>query len=445
MAEITVGLSGDFLDVNDALASIPTGEFFETYTLKIASDAVFHDVEVPGGLQPTDTYRLVFEGEIDSRGVSTTTDDTIVTFPDFTTLKHINLEHPVVMGDRAECYGVIITSTDFGLQIEGSNVVLHNIAINAFRTALEISDCTDLDILHASLGVFDAVRSLDPDIRACLLLNNCSDIVLKNSAMHMQSLDLNRFALFADDATLLNFTTIDYNVYYTEDDAALMGAIDGFGAIRYVREYADFVSEVGQNSNSSFENPEFATAHLSVNSLSPLMNMADPVLDADLKGNPRYEKHTIGAYEIDSIITEDARNKILELLAGISTTPIDEVVLGDGGTTANPYERIGHEVGETALANQTVSMIIKPTGPFGSRAEQPGVGETEVAFSVTITALDAETANGGALLANDQFDHYTEIGLKSAGVLMLKRNCGRIPFDPLVTLDTQINIAIALS
>jgi hypothetical protein len=446
MAVITVGVGRDFLNAQDAFDSIPSGPFTEPWVVVVYADAVGENVNL-SSLEPTNTNRLTIRGDLKSRGELSSNGNQI-TVPPYTVIDQMNFWGGLRIGDATTIDDTWIRDGLVGIELVGpttQTIRIQNVAVSGCFRGIVMNDVSDLLINHTSVETTDTHYPDYESVRSAVDLRSITSLTLKNSAISMNSIGWPRYTLIIDEGTVSASDEIDYSCFHVDGDAALLGFIDSGGDLTTYRDVADFKSLVSPSPDNLFEDPKFATAALGVNNLSPLMNAADTTglfsISKDLKSNPRFDKATIGPYEIDSILTDAVPTKIIELLTGMSTTPVNEVVLGDGGVMgSSDFERKGHEVGENTLETPALTISVRPTGPHGLRTFQEHVAQTDVAHCVTIRAIDAEALYGHTTTVHD----YKEIGLASDGVLLFKRNTGQIPFDPLLSLDTQINIAYAI-
>ncbi len=276
--------------------------------------------------------------------------------------------------------------------------------------------------------------------------NLCYALDVVNSQVDVRN---NMLAGHGQDAFALHFrgdpsmSTFRYNSYFKYKGAKLFtfGTGGPETQVDLLNQWTPFMtSETGsiEVDPELREVDDTPNMDLNVSDTSPTMAAAPaiPGVDHDFLGERRpIDFVTMGANENSEVITDTGKQRFLELLSGLSASPVNYATLGNSGGSSlfNDFD--------AAHASDTIDELFSPIPIPEIFVPTPTGHEGLVVFKPQFQVIGAIYDQ----LANPTFDRADEVGLMSGdNTLFMIKRMHSIPFDAVGFLSTQFQIPIEI-
>lgn len=445
--KISIGPVGaDYTIVSAALSALTPGAFIEPVVLEVHADTTPEDVVVPATLIPSASNPLVIQA---LRTSSVETPQPRLDRPEMSSLTIQSVWTTVngfkVSGDvdidadsGVSLFGNIVESGKINLsraaETTGQDILLasNEIRKSPKREGIFVSNLTGVRILHNTVlqRREDAVSEVD----GYAIYIRSSSVEAKNNTFASYGENMFSIRMLGDPTS----STLDNNAFVVIGDDAVrfIYSLDDAAAPLETNDQNQWAQVVTTSTNNKTDDPEFkevdgSDVDLDVSNTSPLISAADALAEVafDVRGERRPADYvTIGAHDHSEVITEGGRQRLLELLAGISSDPVNKCVLADSGdsTLLGEYNAPDSEDLDELFTPITVEDI---SAADGTVTFKPVFQVTQPVW-IEMEDATADRADEAALAAQDNL------------IFMVKR-MPRIPFDSSGFLKTQIKIPIS--
>lgn len=455
----------DYATLSAAIAALPIVSFTEPIVLEVHSTAPPELITIPSTVLPTPANPLII--------MSFKTPAVVSPFPDYQYVTGSLANYPApqprlvmaqmgfidirannVKVDGVQVNGDIAVTANQGVQVNGCLVVGGQIRVTRVSPTLvdavisncEVRKCTS----QASIRISKAngvkvyhntalIREIDQSLPAASYA-----IQVENAAVEAKN------NIFAADGSVgyavryggdPSVSTFRYNLYHAFTGASLF-RYDNGGPTLITSDVNVWKTFMTSETGSLTADPEFkyrtdlTNVDLDVSGTCPEIAAAPAIasVQSDIRGERRpIDFVTMGAHENSEVITDDGKKRFLELLSGLSTSPVTQAVLGNSGSDSLfqdfPAQLTGG-VDDPLFTPIDIEGIYVPALP-GSE----GVVLFRPAFQVTLPIY-------GQLL-DPVFDRADEIGLLSPdGKVFLIKRMHSIPFDACGFMSTQVQIPV---
>lgn len=460
------GPSPDFSTLSAAIASVAGAPFSVPVVMEVYSTTPEEDITIPSTVQPTLANPLVvmafkgpfvaslFQGQTLEGGSGATypapqprLQKPVMGFMDIQA-SHVTLDGFEVDGDVALTGNSIVVNSCLVVGGQVRAVRPGPVGVDLQISNCEIRKCPSQSAIRAvnvnGLKVYNntaLIREQDQSapIRCYALEVMNSQVDVRNNVLAGNG--QNAFAVhFVGDPTTQMFR---YNSYFKYNGAKLFTY--GAGGPETELELLSFWVAFMPSETGSIEvDPELrevndtANMDLNVSDTSPTMAAAPaiPGVDHDVLGERRpIDFVTMGANENAEVITDTGKKRFLELLSGLSTSPVNYATLGNSGDNTLFQDF------DAATASDTIGELFDPIPIPEIFAPAPAGHEGLVVFKPQFQVIGDIYDQ----LVNPTFDRVDEVGLMSGdNTLFMIKRMHSIPFDAVGFLSTQFQIPIEI-
>lgn len=440
MAIIVVGPDESITSISDALTAISLlpQPLTETEQIEVKEGVPEEDITIPGAIQPSAGAQLHIVNVDFHRPV---VNDVTLDKP-HVKVSGLEVKGDISGGEDGQKISENIIRGTLSLLGDGATSrtirVFNNVIIPVSDKGLHIKDLRGtIRVLFNT--IFGKIQGIVPffsfDIEE-------SDVEAKFNIFSAEG-DTD----FTKIVNLKNTTgrTLDINRnIYTPFAQAGFGTVEDLSGVTEVQSLTPWQAASGQDQDSFLVDPRFKSTidpvDLDVANSSPAVAAGDldseVVIDVNKTRRPElvgapFQSTTIGAYEEAQILTSVGKTRILELVAGLSTSFITQAAVGDKGTISEAEYLQPETV--SGLAQELQNRI------FITRRVEAGFQETRVKVTVFLGAEPKLTKE----LLDSVMNVLSEVGLLAEdGTLFLRRTLQRVPFDPLGLVTTKLAFLI---